>query len=61
MKEYRDKIETEDYDVVVSTNKGAISLSLDMGCEAFRAELSSKEVDTLITMLKEAKKKVSKQ
>lgn len=61
MKEYSNKIETKDYDVVVSTNKGVVSLSLDMGCEAFITELSSKEVDTLITMLKEAKKKASKQ
>lgn len=62
MKEYSNGFDTKDkkYHISVFSNKGTITLGIDMGCDGYFADLSKNEIDELIVMLKDAKKKVVK-
>lgn len=63
MKEYRDDFITRDgeYRISVSTEKGKVTLGIDIGVSGKFAELSKKETEQLINMLKAANKKAIKQ
>ena len=46
-----------EYDIsVYPESRGSVQLGMNMGCESFFATLTSSEVETLISMLKKAKK-----
>ena len=61
MKEYCDSIITKDdeYRISVNTDNGKICLGIDIGCDGEFIELSKKEANQLINMLKLASKKVN--
>ena len=46
--------------VSVFTNKGLVVVGVDIGVDGFEAQLNSKEVKQLISMLKAASKKSNK-
>lgn len=62
MKEYYESFESkaDQNRVSVFTNKGLVVVGVDIGVDGFEAQLNSKEVKQLISMLKSASKKVSK-
>lgn len=62
MKEYYESFESkaDQNRVSVFTNKGLVVVGVDIGVDGFEAQLNSKEVKQLISMLKSASKKVGK-
>lgn len=62
MKEYYESFESkaDQNRVSVFTNKGLVVVGVDIGVDGFEAQLNSKEVKQLISMLKSASKKVNK-
>ncbi len=62
MKEYYESFESkaDQNRVSVFTNKGLVVVGVDIGVDGFEAQLNSKEVKQLISMLKSASKKISK-
>lgn len=61
MKEYYESFESkaDQNRVSVFTNKGLVVVGVDIGVDGFEAQLNSKEVKQLISMLKSASKKVN--
>lgn len=59
MKEYYESFESkaDQNRVSVFTNKGLVVVGVDIGVDGFEAQLNSKEVKQLISMLKSASKK----
>lgn len=59
MKEYYESFESKANQnrVSVFTNKGLVVVGVDIGVDGFEAQLNSKEVKQLISMLKAASKK----
>lgn len=62
MKEYYESFEAkaDQNRVSVFTNKGLVVVGVDIGVDGFEAQLNSKEVKRLISMLKAASKKINK-
>lgn len=62
MKEYYESFESkaDQNRVSVFTNKGLVVVGVDIGVDGFEAQLNSKEVKQLISMLKAASKKLNK-
>lgn len=62
MKEYYESFESkaDQNRVSVFTNKGLVVVGVDIGVDGFEAQLNSKEVKRLISMLKSASKKANK-
>lgn len=62
MKEYYESFESkaDQNRVSVFTNKGLVVVGVDIGVDGFEAQLNSKEVKQLISMLKAAYKKSNK-
>lgn len=62
MKEYYESFESkaDQNRVSVFTNKGLVVVGVDIGVDGFEAQLNSKEVKQLISMLKAASKKTNK-
>lgn len=62
MREYYESFESkaDQNRVSVFTNKGLVVVGVDIGVDGFEAQLNSKEVKQLISMLKAASKKVGK-
>lgn len=62
MKEYYESFESkaDQNRVSVFTNKGLVVVGVDIGVDGFEAQLNSKEVKQLISMLKVASKKSNK-
>jgi len=62
MKEYYESFESkaDQNRVSVFTNKGLVVVGVDIGVDGFEAQLNSKEVKQLISMLKAASKKSNK-
>ena len=62
MKEYYESFESkaDQNRVSVFTNKGLVVVGVDIGVDGFEAQLHSKEVKQLISMLKAASKKSNK-
>lgn len=62
MKEYYESFESkaDQNRVSVFTNKGLVVVGVDIGVDGFEAQLNSKEVKQLISMLKSASKKINK-
>lgn len=62
MKEYYKSFESkaDQNRVSVFTNKGLVVVGVDIGVDGFEAQLNSKEVKQLISMLKAASKKSNK-
>lgn len=62
MKEYYESFESkaDQNRVPVFTNKGLVVVGVDIGVDGFEAQLNSKEVKQLISMLKAASKKSNK-
>jgi len=62
MKEYYESFESkaDQNRVSVFTNKGLVVVGVDIGVDGFEAQLNSKEVKQLISMLKAASKKANK-
>ena len=62
MKEYYESFESkaDQNRVSVFTNKGLVVVGVNIGVDGFEAQLNSKEVKQLISMLKSASKKVNK-
>ena len=60
MKEYSENFITKDgeYCVSVRTQKDKVVLGIDICIDGFYADLTKKEIDELITMLKNARKKI---
>lgn len=60
MKEYSKNFITKDeeYCVSVRTSKDKVVLGIDIGIDGFYADLTKKEIDELIDMLKGARKKI---
>lgn len=59
MKYYNEKFMTKTDDMCVSVRQlenNTIQLGIDVGVDGFYAELTNKEIDKLIGMLKEARK-----
>lgn len=61
MNEYCDSFITknDEYRISVNTDNGKICLGIDIGCDGEFVELSKKETNQLINMLKLASKKVN--
>lgn len=61
MKEYYESFESkaDQNRVSVFTNKGLVVVGVDIGVDGFEAQLNSKEVKQLISMLKSASKKAN--
>ena len=63
MKNYNEAFENErdDMHISVSSNyqENCVIIGIDVGVDGFYAELTTKEVDKLISMLKMASKKVN--
>ena len=61
MKEYHESFESkaDQNRVSVFTNKGLVVVGVDIGVDGFEAQLNSKEVKQLISMLKSASKKAN--
>ena len=61
MKEYYESFESkaDQNRVSVFTNKGLVVVGVDIGVDGFEAQLNSKEVKQLISMLKSAAKKAN--
>ena len=59
MREYYESFESkaDQNRVSVFTNKGLVVVGVDIGVDGFEAQLNSKEVKQLISMLKAASKK----
>lgn len=62
MKEYYESFESkaDQNRVSVFMNKGLVVVGVDIGVDGFEAQLNSKEVKQLISMLKAASKKSNK-
>ena len=64
MKEYCKKIEIDNngdsYNIIVYNNNGKINFGINDGLEGIYVNLTSKEIDALINILKEAKKESMK-
>lgn len=62
MKEYYESFESkaDQNRVSVFTNKGLVVVGVGIGVDGFEAQLNSKEVKQLISMLKSASKKASR-
>lgn len=62
MKEYYESFESkaDQNRVSVFTNKGLVVVGVDIGVDGFEAQLNSKEVKQLMSMLKAASKKSNK-
>lgn len=62
MKEYYESFESkaDQNRVSVFTNKGLVVVGVDIGVDGLEAQLNSKEVKQLISMLKAASKKSNK-
>lgn len=61
MREYYESFESkaDQNRVSVFTNKGLVVVGVDIGVDGFEAQLNSKEVKQLISMLKSASKKAN--
>ena len=61
MKEYYESFESkaDQNRVSVFTNKGLVVVGVEIGVDGFEAQLNSKEVKQLISMLKSASKKAN--
>lgn len=62
MKEYYESFESkaDQNRVSVFTNKGLVVVGVGIGVDGFEAQLNSKEVKQLISMLKSASKKANR-